>query len=437
MKKALFAGLISAMLLFLAESRAYAWGSTWMGAALEQAVDSAHWRIGAFRYDAAFQLNNAGYDSDIYFGSLSERVPDYTFAAGPDVHVFLPLMKKIVFDILESPRYVFFLKTAQERALNNIFAGNVHVALDRIYLQAGADLTDAKQLWISELSMNMRLKEDNVSGLALWQASKGTSFALQYRWSKYDYENLASGFPNISESLNRTESFVNFITYLQQLSRARFYLNAEYGSYVFTDEASRDRNARSYGIYAGVEFLPPVGGYEDQTSGIRGSITLGYKRLDFLDPSLKDASGLAGNAGISLGIMKSTALRLFFSRGPQFSAYSGLTYYLQTAYGAGLSRSLSRHVLFTYDFSYSRSEYPAGSVTGGSPPESSAFWYATHAFRLSYQMRRDLEVSLLTNLGRRYAELAPRPVSNRTFIGLSLTYGYSAGSLVLPAGPMY
>jgi hypothetical protein len=135
--------------------------------------------------------------------------------------------------------------------------------------------------------------------------------------------------------------------------------------------------------------------------------------------------------------MKLTALRLFFLRGPQFSAYSGLTYYLQTSYGAGLSRSLSRHVVLTYDFSYSRNDYPSTGISGISPTPPSNFWYQTHAVRLGFRLRRHLQLDLLADLGRRNQASAVRPVSNRTFIGFSLTYGFSQGGSVTPSGPMY
>jgi hypothetical protein len=368
---------------------------------------------------------------------LNKPVPDYTFSTGPDIQIFLPLRQRVVFEVSDSPRYVFCLKTERERALNNTFAASVHSVFDRIYFQASVGLINAKQRLNSELNINVRLTQDDFSGLVFWQASQGTSFALQYQRSSYNYENPPAGFPNISDSLNRTESFVSLIAYLQQQSRNRFYLQGQYGSYPFAEEVSRFKDSRSYGIYAGVEFLPPLGGYEGQTSGMRGSINLGYKHLNVLDPLQQDYSGLSGNIGISLGIKKLTALRLFFSREPQFSAYSAKTYYLQTAYGVGLSRALSRHVLFTYDFAYSRNDYPAGEITGSSPQVKLADRFLTHAFRLNYQMMRELAVSLLADLGRRNSKLAPEPVSNRAFIGVSLTYGYTAGRISMPTGPFF
>jgi hypothetical protein len=431
MRRTIFVGLFAIFVLSVVQDQAFAWGATWMGASLEQMVNAARWRAGAFRYNAAFRLDNAGYDSDIYFGMMANPVPDYTITAGPDIQIFLPLKKTIVFDVSEFPRYVFFFDTKQERALNNMFAGRVHFVFDRFYIQAGGGLIDAKQRLSTEVNLNVRLKEDDLTGLVLWQASRETSFALQYRTATYNYENLTSGAVNISESLNRQESSVSFTAYLQQHSKTRFYLDGEYGSFTFAETISHFKDARSYGVYGGVEFLPSAEG-QGQTTGVSGSINLGYKRLDVLGHGAKDYSGLAGNTGVSIGIMRFTAIRAFFSRGPQFSAYSGLSYYLQTIYGVGLARSLSRKTALTYDFYYGRNEYPGGEMIGGKVSGKKLDKYMAHSIGLNFRLGRALGLNLMANLGKRDSEFGPRPTSSHYFIGFSLTYGYSSGGLSMP-----
>jgi hypothetical protein len=431
MCKAASVGLFGILLLATVQPRAFAQGQTWLGQILEQTVNSAGGKAGALRYNAALQIDSAGYDSDIYFGWFYNRISDYMLSVGPDLRVFLPLKSHVVIDIADSPRYIFFAKTAKERALNNIFAGNLHLVFDKFYVQAGGGLDNAKQRLSPELNFNVRLKTDDYSGLILWQASKDASFAVQCQRTKYAYENLSSVATDISANLDRTESFARFLVYLRQRSRVRFYLDAEYGVYRFTNIASSYRDSRSYGAYAGVEFVPPEGGYETETSGMRGSLSVGYKRLNIINTTLKDYSGLAGNVAASLGIIRRTALRVFFLRGPEFSAYSSAIYYVQTSYGAGLSRSLSRHVVFIYDFSYSRGNYPAAEAAS-----TLNFRYWTHALHLSFRLRRDLLLSLLSDLGKRKQLSAPQPVSNRSFIGISLTYGHPGGWFTLPTGPL-
>jgi hypothetical protein len=433
MSKLKYFGLHVTFLLFLIQGRIFAWGNTWMGISLESAVNAAHWKAGPFKYYGAFLLSNAGHDSDIYLGTLANAVPDYLFSSGLDFHAFLPLKKKIVFDIIESPRYVFYLDTKRERAFNNTFYGQVHIVFDRFYFQAGGGAINAKQRLNTELNINVRMKENSINGLVLYQVSKETSLALQCRRLAYNFENLTSEEVDIRQSLNRTENYVDFKVYVQK-TRSRFYLGGEYGSYAFTEPVASFKDSRSQGISAGVEFLPPLGGYKGETAGLRGSINIGYKRLNVLDPVMKDYSGLSGNTRVSLGIIKLTALHFFISLGPQFSVYSSRTYYLQTSYGAGLARSLTRNILFDYDFYYSRNIYSIQEVNGGDSSEQVADRYATHSFRLNLRLRKTLEITLLANLSRRKSQLTPRPVSGQNFIGFSFTYGVVSGESSMLAG---
>jgi hypothetical protein len=384
--------------------------------------------LGPFKYNAAFHLDNGGYDSDIYYGSTQNHVADYTFIAGTSFRFFLPLKKKVVFDFFEFPQYVFFLDTKSERALNNTFVGQVHFVFDRLYIQAGGGLTNVREHLSTELSMNVRRKEENVSTLALWQVTKGTSFALRFRRLALNYEGLSSGISNIGDSLNRTEDYVNFIAYLQQHSRTRLYLDGEYGSYTFTGDVSRYKDSRSYSVYGSIEFLPPAAGYEGLIGGIRGRLNLGYKRLDFLDPRQKDLAGLVGNTGISLEIMKRTAVQVFFSRGPEFSSYSNQSSYLQTIYGAGLAHSFTRKALFAYDMYQGKNDYPRTGIASGDSLEKGIDRYATHSFRLNFRLGRNIVLNVLASLSKRDSKLAPRPVSHRNFFGLSLMYGHSSGN---------
>ena len=424
-------GFFVIFLLSIGQARTFAQGNTWMGTTLEQMVTAARGRAGAFRYNAAFRLQNAGYDSDIYFGMTANPVPDYTITAGPEIQIFFPIKKRFVFDVSESPRYVFFFDTKRERALNNTFAGRVHFVFGRFYIQAGGGLADAKQRLSTEVNLNVRLKQNDLTGLVLWQALKETSFALRYRRSELRYENLTQGTFEFSMNLNRRESFINLSAYLQQHSKTRFYLNGEYGSFAFTDAAARVRDSKSYGIYGGIEFIPAAEGVE-QTAGVRGRINLGYRRFDVLSHGAKDYSGVVGDTSVSIGIMRFTAIRASFSRGPQFSAYSGLTYYLETVYGIGLARSLSRRISLTYDFYYGRNVYPGGVTPSGEILEKRIDNYLTHSLGLNLRLSRILELTLLGNRGKRDTAFGPRRVSRHYFIGFSLTYGDIAGGFSMP-----
>jgi len=402
-------------------------GNTWVGINLEQMVNAARIRLGDLRMNAALELSNAGYDSDVYYGYLEEAVPDFTFSAGLPIQVLLPLSKKVVLDVSDTPQYLFYLDTERERAWNNSFQGLVHFALDEIYLQAGLESANVRRRLSPELDVNVREKRDGLNGLALWQLSRMTSLALIYGGAEFSYTDAEFLGENISERLGRREDFFDFVTYVQPGPRTRIFVDGQFGTYKFTAAEAANRDAKSYAFFGGVEFIPRTGEVL-QRLGIRGSVSLGYTRLDIDEPGVPDGSGITGEADISFEFLKKTTGRITFSRGFQFSIYSGASFYLTTRYGAGIARRLSRRSSLNYDFSYTNNDYPGDSGFEGVNNR-----YLNHALSLNFELARYLRVSLLGTFSQR-TQYANDPVRNRSFIGLNLTYGYSRVGMSAPVG---
>jgi len=416
---------------FLLPGLSLGWGNTWMGLNLEQAYSALRWRTGLLRGSGVFNLNNAGYSSDIYYGSTSEPVPDGTVAAGLNLRAMLPLEKKIVFDVSASPQYLFYLHTEAERAWNGIFGGNVHFVGDRLYFLASGEYRNTRERVAAELDVNVRREQIGLIGLTLWQVSKDVSFALQARRSSFDYND--SGGIGIRENLNRVEMFVNLRAYLQQVPRTRFSLDAEYGTYAFTADPTALRDSRSYSLYGGIEFIPRTEAGAE-VRGISGTILLGYGRIDIRDPAQRDYGGLAGSSRLSVNLIRHLSVRGFYSRSAQFSVFSGIAFYLQTSYGAGLTRFLSRRLDLSYDVSFNSSDYSVSGAESDPPPEASNL-YTAHSFRIGIQLKRNLSVTLLANLSTRSSS-ALIPAGGRNFFGFSLSYGSSPGTTAFISDPI-
>jgi hypothetical protein len=418
--------------LFMSPQGAFGQGSTWVGENLSRMVEAAKWRWGVLRANSAFELASAGYDTDIYYGYLEEPFPDYTFSAGVPVQLLLPLGKKIVLDIFDSPRYIFYFDAKNERAWNNTFRGQAHVALERIYIQAGGGLADNRQRLSPELNINVRQKENSLNGLILWQVSQSTSLAFLHKRKEYSYGDAEYEGMSLSETLNRKENFSDIITYLQPNSRVRFYMDGQFGTYSFTHPASTFKNSRSYGVLGGLEFIPRPGETQ-RSSGIRGTISLGYKRFDVILPQLADGSGLVGTADVSAGLFKKTMARLAFSRDFQFSAYSDATFYTAMGFAGGITRFLSRKASLSYDLSFSRSSYPesggAGGISGG------IIKYTTHMFVLDIRLAENLGVTFLGTLGMRTLD-ENAPARKRNFFGFTLTYGSTPTQISAPVSAL-
>jgi len=430
MRKILILGLAAlagVSWLMVAPEPAFGQGDTWPGANLAQMIESARWRLGFLRVNAALELLNVGYDSDVYYGYTSEPAPDFIFSAGAPVQVLFPLGKKIILDVYDRPEYLFYLDTQRERAWNNTFFGQVHFALNRVYIQAGGGLANSRRRMSPELEVNVRQKTDSLRGLILWQASKGVALSLVYGGAKFDIGEAEVDGTDLGERLNRRENHFDLVTYFQSSPRVRFFLDGQYGTYAFTEVGADLRDARSYSMFGGIEFVPKPG---DELSGVgvQGSISLGYTRFDLIDPQFLDGSGFAGEATVSAQIMKRTTGRVFFSRGFQFSIYSGSTYYLSTAYGGGISRLLSRKVSLSYDISLGLSSYPVTEAGGEEALSGVRNRYTAHTFSLGVRLARHLQITFLGRLSQRKQDATHR-ARNHNFFGFNLVYGFAGSGL--------
>jgi hypothetical protein len=276
-----------------------------------------------------------------------------------------------------------------------------------------------------ELNINVRQKQDSLDGLVMWQVSKRASLAFVYGGAKYDLGEAEFGGTNIAEALNRKEDYFDFITYIQPTTRVRFFVDGQFGTYAFTEVTSSFRDACSYGLFGGIEFIPRVGEVLKKV-GIEGSIQFGYKRLDVIDPRFEDGSGFTGAADVSVTFLKKNTARAFFSRGFQFSVFSGSSYYLSTVYGGGISRLLSRRASLSYDISLGHSLYP-----GSGAPVGFFNRYTTHSFGLNVRLARQLSLGVSGTLGKRSLDQTG-PTRNRNFFGLNLVYGSVGGGVSAP-----
>jgi hypothetical protein len=417
-KRWMTAGIAAMVSLLLWPGRSYGWGNTWMGTSLEQIVKAARLRLGPFRYNASLAFSSV-YDSDIYFGSAINPVPDYSFAVGPHLRFFLPLKGGLVFEIAEIPLYMYYVRSKQERTLNNAFQSQVHLALDRWYFRANAELKDAKERVSTELNFNVRRREVDLSGLSFLQLSQSTALSLQFRSNEYRYENPAEGTVNYQAALNRRENYLDLTAFFQTSVRRRLYLTAEYGSFSFTEAATTGKDSRSYSVFGGIDFLPPVSETEG-AKGFLGKVNLGYKRF-YVIQRAQSYDGLVGNTSLSVKIFNFATIQGIFSRDIQFSAFADYTGYVQTILGAGISRNLTRRMMVAYDLSYTQNDYGIFEMANALSAQLDS--YITQTLMLSYRLQENLELRLSGSLGSRRSNLVDQ-IHRRSYIGLSITYGY-------------
>jgi len=415
----------------LAPPAAFGQGNTWAGQGLARTMDSAMFRAGILRANAAFTLADAGYDSDIYYGFFGESVPDASFSAATPVQMLFSVNKKVVLEVYDSPRYDFYLKTKGERAWNNTLRSQLHFVLTNVYFRLGGELADNRRRLSQELDINIREKTNRLDGLALWQLTRAASLALIYDRTRFDYGDAVYHGESLAETLNRNVDSVEFATFVHVDPHFRFFVDGQFGNYAFTGLTSQIKDTRSYAVFGG--FVSVFQRENQRRIGrIQGYLRLGYMKFDVRAPGQPDGDGLVGDVDLSVGLFRLTTARIYYSKGFEFSIYSGATFYAEQNYGGGLTRLLSRRALLSYDLTFGQSSYPQSGDGGGIAP-GVLYRFTTHRLLLSTTLSRYLRVSLTGTLGRRVTAETGQGW-NRSIIALSLEYGTPGGPDTGPLG---
>lgn len=411
-KRQLFsaAGLI--LLVCCGGRESFGYGKTWMGQDLEQRIDAAALSLGPFRIRTLFDLSHAGYDTNVY-RTPENPIGDFSIVGGPEFDVYLPLKKKAVISISESPQCVYFMETERERTWNHFFSGRVNLILNRVFIALGKGYSVAREIWNTEIDVRPKRKENSSQALLLWQMTKKTSWSFTFSHADRDFEDLSYGEFGIKDQLNHSESRVNLAGYHQVSFRTRLFLNAEYADFNF-QSALNPRDSRSYAIFTGFEFSP--------AGVIRGRLSIGFKSFDILKPGNRDYRGIVGDASISVRVTKPLTLRTNYGRNVQFSSWYDHAYYLENIIGGGASLYVSARVRLDYNYAGGRNTYPAAAGDRPSSPERTDD-YDSHQFGIYYRLKKNIGLGFIATRWKRDSTISWANGKQGVF-GMNLTYDF-------------
>lgn len=401
--------LIIVSLQSLMSEKCFAFGKTWLGKGLEWQINNAGFSLGPFRIKTQFVLSNVGFDSNIYYGATDEPVKDYTFTTGPAFNIYLPLKKKVIFHIYESPQYVYFKQTEQERTWNNYFMGEAYFVFNRFVISCGVGRSEAKQRWNTETDIPIFRKEDSVQSSMFWQPAARTSFTLGFRMDRFNYgESTVRAF-GFADKLNRNETFYSFSAYRDITLRTRFFMDAEYGYFEFANPLL-SKNSKSYRGSVGLDFSP--------FAKLRGRVKVGYKLFDSLNPQRKDYKGIVSDSSVSVRLLRALSARASYRRDVQFSVWSNNTYFLENWYGAGASLYLTRNIRLDYDYNRGKNDYPQEFSA-----QKRRDNYQIHALGLYLRVRKNTAFGVIASRWVRDSTL-DWAKNDRDFVGFNLTYDF-------------
>lgn len=385
--------------------------------------EEAKFKIGPFRIFPTIRFRNIGYDDNVYY-QREEANPtsDFTGTFSPEVKVYLLLGNKLILSITENPEYVYFLKQKRERRFNNrLLPGFKFLFLNRFVISGDYSWSSRRWRASSEFDVRANVKSKIYNGRLFYETARRTSFGFSGSIRKIEYEDITIPGEEIwlSRALNREEKSGHIEFYYSILKKkGTFFMRGGYTVYKFEHVQTGWRDSYSYQAYSGISF-PLLG-------RVRGTLSLGYKKLIPKEKEKKGFSGLVGNTSLSFRLLY-FKFRLNYNRDTHFSYWTNNIFFNEDRYGGGVSFYFTKFMRVDYNFSYAEAHYPEPGLfrmPDGSYEEiKRKDIYRTHMIGLVFRIIKDTGVGVMVNFWERESNYYWEN-RNRSFIGGYLTYEF-------------
>lgn len=389
---------------------------------LEQIAEQAKYRLGPFRIYPTIWFKDIGYDDNVY-GKREEDGPisDYTMTISPEAKVYLLFRNYLILTLTESPEYVFYIKQKRERRLNNNITPEFKLLLFNRFVISG-DYYFSNRRWRATSEFDVRANQhmERFRGRFFYESARRTSLGISLSLTKISFEDIISPGEEIhlSRALGRDEMKSYFEFNYKIFSESFFFLNGEYAEYEFSHIESQWRNSYSYQVNSGLRF-PFIG-------RIKGTFSLGYKRLIPVRAGKTGFSGLVGDTNLLLKIRRFN-FRFSYIRDCRFSYFTDNIFFLESRYGTGISYYLTKYIRLDYDFWYGIANYPE-LILLRMPDETyneieRRDIYRTHSVGFVVRIIRNTGLGMRANFWERNSNLSGIK-RDRIFVGGYLTYEF-------------
>ncbi len=408
---------ILAAILGLAGAAATAAGQSYEAFQAEWTRVTEHptFRLGPFQAFASFAIRRLGYGDNIYFEDRPVR--DFTATLVPSLTVYLPIRRKAIFYVRESPEYTFFLRETRMREFTNGYGGGAKVLLFNRFVLSGDYQFQSRIEAVSvELGRPTRDTLIRTSAGLYYETARRTSIGLTGSIDKMSYEDVSAegGQIALSSLLDRTERNAALEVYYRIWSEAFWFVKAGATDYRFAASAG-SRDATSVQATTGIRF-PLLG-------RVSGTLSVGYKKFDPKAAGRASYAGLVADSEIEARTGR-FALRAGFGRDLRFSYYDDAFYYIEDSFRTGGSFYPAGFVRLDYGYNRGRLRYPrveaADPVSGATVIDSRTDDQWSHSAALVFRVFRTAGLGVQATF-ERWTSTVPGWNRDRTYAGVYLT----------------
>ena len=376
--------------------------------------EDARIHVGPLYLTPSIQLREFGVDTNV-FNSSADPQSDFTFTAGPQLNLWVPVGRRAMLKTTGGADLVYFQKYGSERSINPHAQVRAELYLHRLTLFAENDLINTRQRPNYEIDVRARRLENTLRAGGELRLSTKFSVEVAGRQSvvKFDGDALFAG-SYLEQSLNRDSRGVT----------ANFrYHRTPLTTIVLRTEAARDRfsfsplrDASTLRIQPGIEFRPPA--------LVAGSAYLGVRRLVAEHDELPDFRGMAASARLRFRLPGATSVEFAGDRDLGYSYEPLQPYYIVDGYGA----TVRRRIVGSFDASLGaqRQRYSyrdlvmAGRARGVLERQDLTLIYT---MSVGYTLNRDMRVGVGISRMNRTSNTNRFAEYEGFRVGTSVTYG--------------
>ncbi len=316
---------------------------------------------------------------------------------------------------------MYYFEQKRERRWNNTLSPEFkYLFLNRFVISAKYVHRNRRRRASSEFDVRANEIMKSTSGRLFYETARKTSFGLFGFTRKINYEDITLPGEEIylSRSLNRREKGGNIELYYRIFSKSFFFITGGYTDYEFENPQSSWRDSYSYQVYTGIRF-PLLG-------KIRGTLSLGYKKLIPRETGRMGFSGLVGNTSLNFRLWR-FRFSLSYHRDCHFSYWTNNIFFNEDRYGAGVSYYLTRFLRVDYGLSHANADYPVPEslrMPDGSYAEIlRKDIYRTHSVGLAFRIIENTGIGVRVNFWERESNYY-RANRKRVFIGGYVTHEF-------------
>ena len=315
--------------------------------------------VGRVRFAPGITIREIGWDSNVFDEAESELPKeDYVAAVQPDVSAFTRL-RFLRLSAYAGSELTYYKTYESERSIGHQVRARADLLLSRVRPFIGVGQVETRTRPNGEIDTRADRQEDEISGgLAFDLSTNALFYGAAYRMS-IEYEDAIESGVNLSQTMTRDDysyeaGMKTDLTPLLSMQLAASYRHDE-----FTFEPIR--NGQSWGGLATFRFAPEA--------IVNGTVMVGYRDMDFVDPELNSYRGFIGSASLSYSFLEVGRLSAAFSRSVEYSFDAGEAYYLENSvtlgythrlFGAVDAQVLGTHGAFDYE---ARPRLPAHTDT--------------------------------------------------------------------------